>query len=59
MPEVSWVFILAMATFAMALGFILFSLARTRRDKQNHVKSAVPREDIAKARQQKGGPTGL
>lgn len=59
MSEVSWVFILAMATFAMAVGFILFSLARTRRDKKHHATSAVPREDIAKARQQKGGPTGL
>jgi len=58
MQEVSWVFILAMATFAMALGFIFYSLARTRRDKKNHATSAVPREDIAKARQQKGGPAG-
>lgn len=52
MPDVSWIFILALATFAMAIGFMLFSLARTRRDKHSHAKTAIPREDIARARQQ-------
>ncbi|MBU4531003.1 MAG: hypothetical protein KUA43_05580 [Hoeflea sp.] len=51
MPEVSWLFILAMTTFAIAIGFMLFSLARTRRDRKSHTRTSIPREDIAKARQ--------
>lgn len=52
MPDVSWVFILAMTTFAVAIGFMLFSLARTRRDKDKHTRTTIPREDVARARQQ-------
>lgn len=59
MPETSWIFVLAMTTFAMTIGFLLFSLVRTRRDKRNHTKTAIPREDIAEARQRNGAPTGL
>lgn len=40
-----------MVTFAAAIGFKLFSLARTRREKNSHAKTTIPREDIAKARQ--------
>ena len=53
MAEPNWVFILAMTTFAIAVGLILFSMVRTRRDRKNHVKTSIPREDIAEAREKR------
>ncbi|WP_139112533.1 hypothetical protein [Hoeflea olei] len=59
MPDVNLIIVLALVTFAMAVGFMLFSLYRTRRDKRDNVKSAVPREDVAEARKRPGNASGL
>ena len=59
MPEMNWVFILAITTFALALAFMLISLWRTRRDKQNNVKSAIPRDEVDNAHQKKNNIGGL
>ncbi len=57
--EPNWIFILAMATFELALAFMLFSFDRTRRDKKNSTKSAVPHNEVVNERRKPSAPTGM
>tara|TARA_R110002020_G_scaffold35735_3_gene107728 strand:- start:7592 stop:7771 length:180 start_codon:yes stop_codon:yes gene_type:complete len=59
MAEPNWVFILAMTTFAIAVVFILISMFRTRQDRKDHVKTSIPRGDIAEAREKRSDAPGL
>ncbi|QBK29483.1 MAG: hypothetical protein ABL307_14965 [Roseitalea porphyridii] len=56
MPEPSWIFFLAMATFAVAIGFAIASMLRARRDRKNHTESAADREKVVRAREERIEP---
>lgn len=50
MSEPNWILTLAMATFAIAIAFMMISYIRTQHDKKHGVKTAIPRNDIAAER---------
>ncbi|WP_350148890.1 hypothetical protein [Roseitalea porphyridii] len=45
-----------MATFAVAIGFAIASMLRARRDRKNHTESAVDREKVVRAREERIEP---
>lgn len=46
MLESSWIFYLAMITFALVIVFAIVSFTRTRRDSRKGVETSIPREEI-------------
>ncbi|MEQ8305411.1 MAG: hypothetical protein RIA09_02530 [Hoeflea sp.] len=57
MFEPSWIFYLAMITFALLIVFAVVSFSRTRRDSRKGVKTSVPRDEIdAKAKSRSHSP---
>ena len=50
MSEPSWIFILAMMTFALAIAIILISYIRTQRDKKRGATTEISRDEIAAER---------